>query len=112
MPGVDLNAVDAARREEGALVGGETVAEARHRGFRGQHRRVGIAGGLELPLSSTTVMPPQLPLLPVLTLTGRGADIMIPMAIPAFGGMSMALLTLFIVPVLYCWRMERGVGRG
>jgi Cu(I)/Ag(I) efflux system membrane protein CusA/SilA len=43
----------------------------------------------------------------VLTLTGRGADIMIPMAIPGFGGMSVALLTLFIVPVLYCWRLER-----
>lgn len=42
-----------------------------------------------------------LALLPVLTSTGRGSDIMIPMAIPAFGGMSVALISLFIVPVLY-----------
>ena len=43
-----------------------------------------------------------LALLPVLTATGRGADIMIPMAIPSFGGMAIELMTLLIVPVLYC----------
>jgi copper/silver efflux system protein len=42
-----------------------------------------------------------LALLPVLTSSGRGSDIMIPMAIPAFGGMTVALISLFIVPVLY-----------
>jgi Cu(I)/Ag(I) efflux system membrane protein CusA/SilA len=47
-----------------------------------------------------------LALLPVLTSSGRGSDIMIPMAIPAFGGMTIALITLFIVPVLYSWREE------
>ncbi len=43
-----------------------------------------------------------LALLPVLTSRGRGADIMVPMAIPSFGGMAIALLTVFVVPVLYC----------
>lgn len=47
-----------------------------------------------------------LALLPILTSTGRGADIMIPMAIPAFGGMTIALITLFVVPVLYATREE------
>ncbi|OKL38756.1 efflux RND transporter permease subunit [Pontibacter flavimaris] len=47
-----------------------------------------------------------LALLPVLTSTGRGSDIMVPMAIPTFGGMTVALITLFIVPVLYSWREE------
>ncbi|RDV16167.1 AcrB/AcrD/AcrF family protein [Pontibacter diazotrophicus] len=47
-----------------------------------------------------------LALLPVLTSTGRGSDIMIPMAIPTFGGMVVALITLLIVPVLYSWREE------
>lgn len=46
-------------------------------------------------------------LLPVLTSSGRGSDIMIPMSIPAFGGMSIALITLFVVPVLYAWKEER-----
>ncbi|MBO6762943.1 MAG: efflux RND transporter permease subunit, partial [Roseivirga sp.] len=53
--------------------------------------------------SATTVIA----LLPILTSTGRGSDIMIPMAIPAFGGMLVAAITYFIVPVLYCLREER-----
>ena len=47
-----------------------------------------------------------LALLPILTATGRGSDIMIPMAIPSFGGMLIALITLFVVPVLYSWKQE------
>jgi len=45
-------------------------------------------------------------LLPVLTSTGRGADIMVPMAIPAFGGMIVAAITYYIVPTLYFMREE------
>ncbi len=47
-----------------------------------------------------------LALLPILTSAGRGSDIMIPMAIPSFGGMFIALITLFVVPVLYSWYQE------
>jgi len=42
-----------------------------------------------------------LALLPVLTSTGRGSDIMVPMAIPSVGGMVLVVLTVFLVPVLY-----------
>jgi Cu(I)/Ag(I) efflux system membrane protein CusA/SilA len=45
-------------------------------------------------------------LLPVLTSTGKGADIMIPMAIPTFGGMLIQSMTIFVVPVLQCWWRE------
>jgi Cu(I)/Ag(I) efflux system membrane protein CusA/SilA len=45
-------------------------------------------------------------LLPVLTSKGRGADIMVPMAIPAVGGMIVAAVTYYIVPTLYCMREE------
>jgi Cu(I)/Ag(I) efflux system membrane protein CusA/SilA len=55
-----------------------------------------------LMTTATTI----LALLPVLTSTGRGSDIMIPMAIPSFGGMLVALITLFVVPVLYSWKHE------
>ena len=55
-----------------------------------------------LMTTATTI----LALLPVLTSTGRGSDIMIPMAIPCFGGMLIALITLFVVPVLYSWKAE------
>ncbi len=40
-------------------------------------------------------------LIPVLTATGKGSDIMIPMAIPIFGGMLLQVMTMFVVPVLY-----------
>lgn len=52
--------------------------------------------------SATTIIA----LLPILTSNGRGSDIMIPMAIPAFGGMLMAVVTYFILPVLYAVREE------
>ena len=55
-----------------------------------------------LMTTATTI----LALLPILTSTGRGSDIMIPMAIPSFGGMLIALITLFVVPVLFSWRRE------
>jgi len=66
-------------------------------------RRVGPA----LMTTATTI----LALLPVLTSSGRGADVMVPMAIPSFGGMCIVLLTMFVVPVLYSaleeWRLQR-----
>ncbi|NOZ48115.1 MAG: efflux RND transporter permease subunit [Chlorobi bacterium] len=40
-------------------------------------------------------------LIPVLTSSGKGADIMVPMAIPSFGGMIIQVMTMFVVPVLY-----------
>ena len=50
-----------------------------------------------LMTSATTI----LALLPVLTSTGRGSDVMVPMAIPSFGGMLVVVLSIFVVPVLY-----------
>jgi Cu(I)/Ag(I) efflux system membrane protein CusA/SilA len=50
-----------------------------------------------LMTTATTI----LALIPVLTSTGRGADIMVPMAIPSFGGMTIEILTMLVVPVLY-----------
>ena len=44
-------------------------------------------------------------LIPVLTSTGKGSDIMVPMAIPAFGGMIIQIMTIFVVPILQAsWR--------
>nr|MBI1231754.1 cation transporter [Cytophagales bacterium] len=72
-----------------------------------QVRKAVLEAGLKrirpcLMTSATTL----LALLPVLTSSGRGSDIMIPMAIPAFGGMTVALISLFIVPVVYGKYME------
>ena len=51
-----------------------------------------------LMTTATTI----LALLPVLTSQGRGSDIMVPMAIPSFGGMFIEVITMLVVPVLYC----------
>ena len=50
-------------------------------------------------MTATTTI---LALIPILTSTGRGSDIMLPMAIPSFGGMTVVMITIFVVPVLYC----------
>ena len=63
-----------------------------------------------LMTTATTI----LALLPVLTSTGRGADIMVPMAIPSFGGMVIEVITMLVVPVLFCAIQEmrlRGTAR-
>lgn len=50
-------------------------------------------------------------LLPVFWATGRGSDAMQPMATPSIGGMSVSLITLFIVPCLFCaveeWKWKK-----
>jgi len=47
-------------------------------------------------------------LIPVLTATGKGADVVIPMAIPSFGGMLLQVMTMFVVPVLYSmWKEHK-----
>ena len=72
----------------------ETVADIRARILEAGSKRVRPA----MMTIATTI----LALLPVLTSTGRGSDVMIPMAIPTFGGMLFGIVTVFVVPVLYC----------
>ncbi len=77
-------------------------------------RQATLAAGLRrvrpcLMTTATTI----LALIPILTSTGRGADIMVPMAIPSFGGMVIEIMTMLVVPVLYCsvqeWKLKLGV---
>lgn len=75
-------------------------------------RKATLSAGLRrirpcLMTSATTI----LALLPILTSTGRGSDVMIPMALPSVGGMLVALITLFVVPVGYSWMKEREYSR-
>jgi Cu(I)/Ag(I) efflux system membrane protein CusA/SilA len=50
-------------------------------------------------------------LMPIFWATGRGSDVMQPMAIPSVGGMAVSLITLFIVPCVFCaveeWKWKR-----
>jgi Cu(I)/Ag(I) efflux system membrane protein CusA/SilA len=75
-----------------------TIEQIRQTTIAGGKRRVRAA----LMTTATTI----LALIPVFTSTGRGSDSMVPMAIPSFGGMTIEILTMLIVPVLYCWKKE------
>ncbi len=57
-------------------------------------------------------------LMPIFWATGRGSDVMRPMAIPSVGGMVVSVLvTIFIVPCLFCaveewkWKRAQRVGK-
>jgi len=71
-----------------------TLDEVRERTLDAGVRRVRPC----LMTTATTI----LALLPVITSQGRGSDIMVPMALPSVGGMLIELMTLFVVPVLFC----------
>ncbi len=71
----------------------ETLKEIENAVVEGGLRRVKPA----MMTTATTI----LALLPVLTSTGKGSDIMLPMAIPSFGGMVLNMVTMFTVPILY-----------
>ena len=75
------------------------------------HDRVVEAASKRVRPAMMTIATTILALLPVLTSTGRGSDIMVPMAIPTFGGMLLATITIFVVPVLYCMLKELRIRR-
>jgi copper/silver efflux system protein len=66
-----------------------------------------IAGKKRVRPAMMTAAVAIIALLPVLSSTGKGADIMVPMAIPTFGGMIIQLMTMFVVPVLQALWRER-----
>ncbi|WP_017732293.1 efflux RND transporter permease subunit [Nafulsella turpanensis] len=70
-------------------------------------RAVVIAGSQRVRPAVMTTATTIIALLPVLTSTGKGSDIMIPMAIPTFGGMLIQTFTMFVVPVLFSMWQER-----
>ncbi len=72
----------------------DTIERIRQATIEAAERRVRPC----LMTSATTI----LALIPILTSMGRGSDVMIPMAIPSFGGMCVVLISIFLVPILYC----------
>lgn len=82
------------------------VFEARHPSTVHDVREAVVAAGLKRvrPAMMTTAVA-VIALLPVLSSTGKGADIMVPMAIPTFGGMIIQVMTIFVVPLFQAmWR--------
>jgi Cu(I)/Ag(I) efflux system membrane protein CusA/SilA len=88
------------------------VFEQRHPKTVHDVREAVVAAGLKRvrPAMMTTAVA-VIALLPVLTSTGKGADIMVPMAIPTFGGMIIQVMTVFVVPMFQAMWRERAVVR-
>jgi len=86
------------------------VFEQRHPATVHEVREAVVAAGLKRvrPAMMTTAVA-VIALLPVLTSTGKGADIMVPMAIPTFGGMIIQVMTIFVVPLFQAMWREREV---
>jgi Cu(I)/Ag(I) efflux system membrane protein CusA/SilA len=92
----------------------EGVFKDRHFTSVKEIREAVIEAGLKrirpcLMTIATTV----LGLMPIFWATGRGSDVMQPMAIPSVGGMTISLITLFIVPCVFCaveeWKWQRAL---
>ncbi len=71
-----------------------------------------IAGSRRIRPALMTVATTLLALIPILTASGKGSDVMIPMAIPSFGGMTIAIITVLTVPVLHSYVAEYRLKRG
>jgi len=65
------------------------------------------AGNIRIRPAMMTTATTIIALIPVLSSTGKGSGILVPMAIPTFGGMILQVLTVFLVPVLYSIWQER-----
>ncbi len=86
------------------------VFEARHPATVHDVREAVVSAGLKRvrPAMMTTAVA-VIALLPVLSSNGKGSDIMIPMAIPMFGGMVIQVMTVFVVPMFQAMWRENAV---
>jgi len=86
------------------------VFEDRHPATVHEVREAVVSAGMKRvrPAMMTTAVA-VIALLPVLSSTGKGSDIMIPMAIPMFGGMVIQVMTVFVVPLFQAIWRERGM---
>jgi len=86
------------------------VFEDRHPATVHEVREAVVSAGMKRvrPAMMTTAVA-VIALLPVLSSTGKGSDIMIPMAIPMFGGMVIQVMTVFVVPMFQSMWRENAV---
>ena len=86
------------------------VFEERHPATVHDVREAVVSAGMRRvrPAMMTTAVA-VIALLPVLSSNGKGSDIMIPMAIPMFGGLVIQVMTVFVVPMFQAMWRERGL---
>jgi Cu(I)/Ag(I) efflux system membrane protein CusA/SilA len=83
----------------------QVFEEKRPSTVQGVREAVVTAGKKRVRPAMMTTAVTVIALLPVLSSTGKGSDIMVPMAIPTFGGMVIQVMTIFVVPLFQAiWR--------
>ncbi len=95
--------------DDGVLMGTyihQTFQRKKPNTVEGIQEAVVEAGKKRVRPAAMTTATTIIALLPVLSSTGKGADIMVPMSIPTFGGMLIQTMTMFVVPVFQCWWRE------
>jgi Cu(I)/Ag(I) efflux system membrane protein CusA/SilA len=95
--------------DDGVLMGTyihQTFMQERPHTREGIQEAVVRAGLKRVRPACMTTATTLIALLPVLSSTGKGSDIMVPMSIPTFGGMLIQVMTMFVVPVFQCWWRE------
>ena len=98
--------------DDGVLMGTyihQTFLERRPQTKHDIIEAVVYAGKKRVRPAAMTTATTLIALLPVLSSTGKGADVMVPMSIPTFGGMMIQTMTMFVVPVLQCWWREHAL---
>lgn len=94
--------------DDGVIMGTyihQVFEEKRPKTVKEVREAVVIAGKKRVRPAMMTAAVAIIALLPVLSSNGKGSDIMVPMAIPTFGGMVIQIMTMFVVPILQCfWR--------
>ena len=97
--------------DDGVLIGTylkQSFAKNKPENVQAVRDAVMQAGLIRVRPAMMTTATTLLALIPVLTSTGKGSDIMVPMAIPLFGGMVIQVMTIFVVPVLYsAWQENK-----
>ncbi len=100
--------------DDGVLMGTyihQTFLEDKPNSHEAIREAVVKAGKKRVRPAAMTTATTLIALLPVLSSTGKGADIMVPMTIPTFGGMLIQTMTMFVVPVFQCWWRENALKR-
>ncbi len=95
--------------DDGVIMGTyihQVFAERKPLSIQEIREAVAVAGLKRVRPAMMTASCAIIALLPILSSTGKGSDIMVPMAIPSFGGMIIQVMTMFVVPVLYSMWQE------
>lgn len=87
----------------------ESLKDNRPRNFKELKDTISQAGCRRIRPLVMTTMTTIVALLPVMWSTGLGSEVIRPMAIPVIGGMSIELISLFVVPVIFSYIYDKEI---